>query len=271
MSARIADRWRCALALAFPSLSGLAYLAAFAAPARLVAVNGGALVIALAWVLMGHLPLRPQARLGLAASAAALLFLPPLLHLEVGGVSRWLPLYPFLLHSGFLLLPLVTVLAAHERAVGPILLALAAAALALQPDGGTLLALASACGALAWVHRSKAFALVAGASLALALATFDMGTLKPEIFTESVLPHVWRSEPLAALALGVALFVAPPALLVTGGTGPRPEGFAIAALLAGFGLAALIAPFPFPLIGYGASPILGFGLALGAAGTAYHR
>ncbi|WP_017666392.1 hypothetical protein [Porphyrobacter sp. AAP82] len=28
---------------------------------------------------------------------------------------------------------------------------------------------------------------------------------------------------------------------------------------------ALVAPFPFPLIGHGAAPILGFGLALGAA------
>ena len=41
-----------------------------------------------------------------------------------------------------------------------------------------------------------------------------------------------------------------------------------AALLIAFGVMTVIAPFPFPLIGYGASPILGFGLALGAvAGT----
>ena len=31
---------------------------------------------------------------------------------------------------------------------------------------------------------------------------------------------------------------------------------------------AMLAPFPFPLIGYGASPVLGFGLALGAASRA---
>jgi hypothetical protein len=34
-------------------------------------------------------------------------------------------------------------------------------------------------------------------------------------------------------------------------------------LLCGFTLAAILAPFPFVLIGYGASPILGFALALG--------
>jgi len=31
------------------------------------------------------------------------------------------------------------------------------------------------------------------------------------------------------------------------------------------GMMATIASFPYPLIGYGASPILGFGLTLGAA------
>ena len=265
MSARIAQRWRLALALALPTLGGLAYLAAFGAPERLLAVNAGALVIGLAWLLAGRLPSGSNARLALAASAAMLLFLPLLLHHEVGGVSRWLPLYPFLLHSGYLLLPLITVIAARDRERGPVLLACACAALGLQPDGGTLFALAAAGAALAWVHRSKAFALVAGASLTLAFATVDAGTLEPEVFTENVLPHVWRSAPLLALALGATLFVVLPALLVTGRNGPHAEGPALAALLAGFGLAAIAAPFPYPLIGYGASPILGFALALGAA------
>ena len=43
MAARAPDRWRLALPLLLPSLGGLAYLAAFGAPVRLIAVNAGAL------------------------------------------------------------------------------------------------------------------------------------------------------------------------------------------------------------------------------------
>ncbi len=118
MSARAADSWRLTLPLALPALAGLAYLVAFGAPARLIAVNAGALAVALAGVRWGRLPPGKTARLGLAAMAVGLLALPPLLAHEVGGVSRWLPLYPFQLHAGLLLLPLVTVIAASERAWG---------------------------------------------------------------------------------------------------------------------------------------------------------
>ncbi len=43
---------------------------------------------------------------------------------------------------------------------------------------------------------------------------------------------------------------------------------AFGALLVTLGAVAWLAPFPFPLIGYGALPILGLALALSAAGTA---
>lgn len=268
MSARAADRWQRALPLALPALAGLAYLAAFGAPLRLIAINAGALVLGCVWVLAGRLPSGREARLGLAASAAGLLFVPLALPLEVGGVSRWLPLYPFLLHSGMLLLPLITVIAASERIWGPGLMALACAALAVQPDAGSLAALAAAGAVLAAVHRSAGFALVAGAALALTLATWDAGSLAPEVFTESVLPHVWRASPLAAVLLGGVLLVATPVLLARLS---RAEGLALAALLTGFAAAALLGPFPTPLIGHGAAPILGFALALGAAGIAARR
>jgi hypothetical protein len=268
VSARAADRWRLTLPLVLPVLGGLAYLTAFGAPVRLIAINAGALVLGSLWVLAGRLPSGREARLGLAALGAALLFVPLLLHLEVGGVSRWLPLGPVLLHSGPLLLPLVTVIAAGEPRWGPGLLALACAALAVQPDAGTLAGLAAASAVLAAAHRSAGFALVAGAALALTLATWNAGTLEPQVFTETVLPHVWRASPVAAVLLGGVLLVATPVLLVSG---LRTQGLALAALLTGFGAAALLGPFPYPLIGHGAAPILGLALALGAAGIAARR
>lgn len=249
-----------------PALGGLAYLAAFGAPARLIAVNAGALVLASLWAVWGRLPTSLGVRFGIALLAAALLFLPLLLGPAVGGVSRWLPAGPVLVHSGALLLPLVVVLAAKATRFGPALLALAAAALALQPDSAMLAGLAAASAVLAALRRSAGFALVAAASAGLAALTFGRGTLEAQIFTEGVLAQVWAAAPLAALALGALLFAAVPVLLLR--TGPREETLPLAALLVTLGAMAAIAPFPFPLIGYGASPILGLGLALGASGTA---
>lgn len=249
-----------------PALGGLAYLAAFGAPARLIAVNAGALVLAVLCAVWGRLPSSPGPRLGVVLLAAALLFLPHLAGPEVGGVSRWLPAGPVLVHSGALLLPLVVVLAAQATRFGPALLALAAAALALQPDSAMLAGLAAASAMLAALRRSAGFALVAVASAGLAALTFGRGTLEPQIFTEGVLVQVWAIAPLAALALTALLFAAAPVLLLR--SLPREEALPFAAMLVTLGAMAAIAPFPFPLIGYGASPILGLGLALGASGTA---
>lgn len=264
MSARASDHWRLALPLAVPTVGGLAYLAAFEAPARLIAVNAGALAVALAWVMFGRLPERQVARLALGGGAALALFLPMLTGPEVGGVTRWLPAGPVSLHSGALLLPMIAVIAARERAWGPLLLALAGTALALQPDAAALAALAAASAVLGVFHRSIGFACVAAGASAMAALTFGAGTLEPQVFTENVLPHVaGRSAPSAA-ALALMLFALPLWHLVVDPQAGRSEGLVLAALLVALGMMAMIAAFPYPLIGYGAAPILGFGLALGA-------
>lgn len=272
MSARALDRWRLTLPLALPSLGGLAYLYAFGAPGRLTAINAGALVLALVWILFGRLPAVSANRLALAGLAALALVVPILLGPEVGGVSRWLPAGPVLLHSGALLLPLITVLAAREpRKVGAALLALAGAGIVLQPDAASLLALGLAGAVLAAMARSFAYAAVSLAALGLAAATFGAGTLEPQIFTEGVLAQVWQSSPLFALILTALLLLAPLGLLLGKAGTRRKDSCALAAVMIGFAVAAILAPFPFPLIGYGASPILGFGLALGAIANTPHR
>ena len=46
---------------------------------------------------------------------------------------------------------------------------------------------------------------------------------------------------------------------------PLARSEEIVSVTNGLGAVAVMAPFPFPLIGYGAAPILGFALALGIA------
>jgi hypothetical protein len=262
---KVEDRRRLALPLLFPSIGGLYYLWAFDAPARLIAVNAGALAFGLAWVMWGRLPSRPEARLGLAAVSAGLMFVPLLTGPDLGGVMRWFPAGPMTLQSGPLLLPLIVVLAAREGARGAAVLALAGAALAVQPDAAGLAALGLASGVLAWLHRSPAFALVAAGAAAGAAFTFHAGALEPQIYVEGVLAHVAGTSLWQAACLAILLFVVPLWHLVIDPQLTRPEGYALAALLTALGAVAAIAPFPFPLIGYGAAPILGFALALGAS------
>ena len=66
MSARLSDRWRLTLPIALPSLGGLAYLAAYDAPARLLVINAGALGLALVWAVQA-LPLPMMLVLGVLA------------------------------------------------------------------------------------------------------------------------------------------------------------------------------------------------------------
>jgi hypothetical protein len=261
---KVDNRRRLALPLLFPWVGGLYYLWAFDAPARMLAVNAGALAAGLAWVMWGRLPSRPEARLSLAALGAGLLFMPLLTGPDLGGVTRWFPLGPMTLQAGPLLLPLIVVLTAREGARGAAVLALAGVAMALQPDAAGLAALGLASAVLAWLHRSPAFALVAAGAAAGAALTFHAGALEPQLYVEEVLAHVAAKSLWQAACLAILLFVVPLWHLVIDPQITRPEGYALAALLTGLGVAAMIAPFPFPLIGYGAAPILGFALALGA-------
>lgn len=272
MGARLATRWRLALALLLPCLGGLAYLAAFGAPGRLIAINAGALALGLAWIIFGQVPKRDAIRLGLAVAATGLLFIPLLTGPDLGGVARWLPAGPVMLHSGPLFLPLLVVLAASETRFGAALLALATAALALQPDAAALAALALASVVLAAMNRSIAFALVAAAAATLAVLTFGAGDLAPQLFTEGVLAHVATRSMAMSVILGLLLVVEPIRQLAVPADAARPHSDALTALLVGFSAMAILGPFPFPLIGYGASPILGFALALGVlAGDARTR
>jgi hypothetical protein len=260
---RILDRWTLTLPLALPSLGGLYYLWAYDAPVRLIAVNAGALAAALAWIMLGRLPGVPRVRLGIAAGLALALFVPLLTGPEIDGISRWIAAGPVNLNSGALLLPLLVMLTARETRFGPAILGLAAVALALQPDAAALAALALASAALAAQSRSAGFAGVSVAAAGLAALTFGEGTLAPQLYTEGVLAHIAARSPWQAAMLGILLFVVPLWHWVRGPQWERAGGYGLAGLLTGFGVMAVIAPFPFPLIGYGVSSILGFGLALG--------
>ena len=260
------DRVIAVLALAIPVLAGLAYLFAFEAPASYLAVNGGALAAAVVWIALAPRLPGTRARRLLILAAVALLFVPLATGPSLNGIARWLPLGPFQLHAGMLAVPLLAVLAAEEDAHAPAILSAALLAALLQPDMATGAALMLAAVALYDATRDWRHGLVAIVAFAASLVAAMRGELPAQPFVERVLFQLALNDPLVALGLLAAL-VASFFLIVGALPGRETSRKALAGTLFGFSFAGLVSNYPSALIGYGAAPILGFGLALGLLGA----
>ncbi len=261
------DRVPALLALAIPVLAGALYMALAGAPSHYALTNLGALVLACLWILAGRGPHTSLSRhlmtgILLFTLLAALAVSPPAISVSGDRVLRWFPLGPLTLHTGMLVAPALCVLAARHRTLAaPILLA-AIVCVWFQPDAATGFALTFAAVGLHHVTRDWRVGLVAIAGFFASINMALRGELPPQPFVERVLVEAASSNIAATLALGLALAAAF-ALLLFAIPFDRATRFALAGLLFGFAVLSLMSNYPTPLIGYGASSILGFGLALG--------
>ena len=257
-----AVRWSAFIAVALPVLAGIGYMAAFGAPRSYLIVNALSLVGGAAWASLGRAPASSTARRVLALVLLAIFALPLLTGPRLDGVARWVPLGAVTLHAGMLTLPAMALLAANDRAYGPLLLLSAGAVALSQPDLASVLALAFAAAGITLAAGDRWFGLVAAAGIIAALVMPSGGELPPQPFVERVIVDAMRDSIPVGAALALALLAS--VLLTCRFTHrDRSVRFALAGTLAGFVAAALIGDFPTPLIGYGASAILGFALALG--------
>lgn len=250
------------LALALPVVAGLGYMAAFGAPRAYLAVNALALLAGAVWIVLGRAPAAATARRVLALLLLALFALPLLTGPRLDEVARWIPAGPATLHAGMLTLPALALLAAADRAYGPQLLLAAVLVSLLQPDAASALALACAAGGVLLATRSWLFGGAALAALVASIAAALRGDLPPQPFVEQVIAEAAHHSVVAAVALVLAL-TASFVLMLRGAPADRAERFALAGTLLGFAAAATAANYPAPLIGYGASAILGYALAHG--------
>ena len=249
------------LALAVPVLAGIAYLALMGAPASYAILNAAALGIAALLVLFA--PSLPEIRTRRVISVVliALLFAPLLTGPYVNGIARWLPLGPFTLQSGALFLPALTVLAARDEDYAPPILLAALLAASLQPNAATGLAVMLAAVGLYNATNDWRLVPVAGIALFASMVAGLRGELPAQPFVERVLVSLASVHPFAALGLAATLLAAF-LLMAHAIAASRPTRHALAGCLFGFVLASLVSNYPSVLIGYGAAPILGFGLAL---------
>ena len=262
LRARLSARWPALLALAIPCCAGIAYLIAFAASAHYAPTNALALLAGAGWILFGTGPARTVGRRVLSLGLLALLAVPLLTGPELNGVARWLPLGPVTLHSGMLALPALAVLASLEEDYGAPLLLAALFLVLLQPDAASVYALTFACAGLHHVSQDWKIGAVATVGFFAGLYAAIHGELAPQPFVERVLVDALLQAPLAGLGLALAL-AAGFVLMLQAASLPRSARFALAGSLFGFVLMSVVSNYPGPLIGYGASPILGYALALG--------
>lgn len=244
---------------------GVALLAAGGAPGSWLIVQSVGAAAALA--LLAATRVSPMAFwphllavLTLAALVATLLIDPGL-----DGVHRWLQLGGVRLHPGQMLLPALVALHARDpRGASGAALAVCAALLVVQPDFGTALAIACALVTIALLRRRLVdWMLAAAAGVAAATASTMADPLEPVAMVEHVLTDSWAIAPWAGL-LALVGAVAFPGGLWLAARRMRPLATApltLAAMWFGLLLASLIGHFPVPLLGYGVSAVIGFGLA----------
>ena len=252
------------LSLALPVLAGIAYLKLAGAPSSYVAINAGALLLSGALILALPGPAGEKARRIASLALLALLFVPLATGPALDGIARWLPLGGFVLHSGALALPALAVLAARDEDYAPPILLAALLAASLQPDAALGLAVMFAAVGLYNATRDWRLVPVAGIAFFASMVAGLRGELPAQPFVERVLVRLAMETPIAAFGLALAL-LACFLLFAHALPAPKPVRHALAGSLFGFSLAALVSNYPSVLIGYGAAPIIGYGLALGLA------
>ena len=229
------------------------------------ALLGAVLFVALSRV---HAPRRVSVAFGLAV-LLAFITLPLVVGPELAGARRWLLLGPISIQPSMILLPLVIWLVAGPRpGVDKSLLILAAGGvLALQFDAAALtgLTLAWLAGHARSARRSEVH--VQGVAFSLAILTV-WAWMRPDAlpsvaWVEQVLPNAWGlglwTGVMASLA---AILVLTPLIVLARGS---QAALSLAAFYVGLVGAALVGNYPLPVVGLGASLVLGWLIALGLA------
>ncbi len=246
---------------------GGAHMIAAGAPAAMLLVNGMALALGLLG-LAATRRLRPLAREGdeiaMIAIATALLAT-SLLGVAVHGAARWFAIGPLMIQPSLILLPLLLMIFARTlTATGSLAVAIAALAIALQPDRAMAGVLVAGLAALWTVRRDRLVTLALAASaagLCVTLARTDGLPAAP--YSDGIFSTSWHVHPLLGLAvwLGAALLLLPCAIRGAGEAGDEARRAVFGATWFSISVAAMVGNYPAPLVGYGGSAILGYLLA----------
>lgn len=250
----------------------LAAIGVAGAPRNALIVQGLSAVLAMGLALLvGWFWRRARWRLWVLMAACGLALVLTLMNgVSLEGAKRWLALGPVQLHTASMVLPFAAWAFAKgfgDRRVAPIA-GVVALLLLYQHDAASSLAFALALAAGALVERPRALTpwacVVVGGLLAYA-AWVEPDTLPAVPYVEGLLANTMKANPALGVATGVLMIGLPAPFLAVAQAMPerRAETLALAALWTGWIAGNLFGNYPAPVLGYGAAPILAWGLSLG--------
>ena len=240
-----------------------------------VAFALAAVLATVRWPTVSIAGMAPRSAAGVVLLAACALLLAGV---EIGGARRWLRIGPMLLHTASLLGALLLLALARAAADRACLVLAGAAVLCfgLGNDGAASLAFALGLGGLLLARQASWKALLPLCLLAWVLVAWGWtrpDTLAPVPYVEGILAHTWTVSPVLGSAAAIVLALVPLPFVLVAGTagdpasaaelGRRGAAYALAGFWLGLVLAGLAGNYPVPVLGYGASPVIGWGLALG--------
>lgn len=191
------------------------------------------------------------------------------------GVHRWIAVGPVILQPASIVLPFVVwaVAVARTNWWGGTLTGAFALVLGIQPDAASATALLLALSALAFVQGRVTAQDVTALLMALAATVWAWTRADPlpaVAYVERVVPTAFAANPVLGVVAAVGLILLPaPFLLraIAAKAQGRTEDFAIALALSGVWiglvLANLVGNYPAPVVGYGASLVIGWLASLG--------
>ncbi|CAO1651156.1 hypothetical protein [Parasphingorhabdus sp. NYA22] len=247
-------------------LIGLTYLLASGAPLSKILVNGGAIVIGILLALSPRLSGRTTDSVvtAIALIGAFILLGTAIFGYTIEDARRWLLIGPFFIQTSLILLPLIAVCFARiQNFRTTVAIIVAAFAMAAQPDRAMAAMLFVAVAIVGMMRPNR---LTASAAVLCAM-TFATTLLLPDRlpavpFVDHILWSAFDIGLWVGLLLwaGCILLVCP--ILFT----PKAERsiihYVFASCWATLIAAAAMGAYPTPIVGYGASAIIGYFLSL---------
>ena len=200
--------------------------------------------------------------------SAAILLAASIFGPETNGMRRWIPVGPILIQPALILVPAMLVTFTRKPSCWATCgVIVAAIALALQPDRAVSGALLVGLGTITAITRDKhVFAATLVAAIAWIIAMLRPDSLPAVAFVEGVYLQSFQMNAAMGIliCLGALAMLAP---IFVGWRKYRQSAKALPYLAAltcwlGLMIAALLGNYPTPLVGYGASAILGYFLSL---------
>lgn len=239
------------------------------------AVNVGAMTVGVAVWLVGRglpTPRWPTTILTVAIASIVAIVL-PFASDGLLGVYRWIPLGALRLHASGIVAPLIIlcVAATTSRRVGGAVLvsSIATLILAIQPDAAQATSLAAACAVvIGGSPTTKLRQILQGLALLLAVSAtsfFRHDPLPPVAHVEEIFSLAASRGSIRAVMATAALALLPLPFFITWYRHRRVVALAIGVYVALTVLAPAWGTYPVPIMGSGASPILGYFIALVAA------